>query len=104
MTALKQKKELGPYMKKAMPFAQMVKARAATMGESALSSQPTVDEIAVLEANTAYLASTLGLEGGVEAEAVVDVDKEEIMPQQPRIFYRAVVSMQNRKFPQDVLK
>lgn len=79
-------------MKKAMPFAQMVKARAATIGESALSSKPAVDEVAVLEANTAYLASTLALEGGVEVEAVEDVDKEEILPQQPRILFRAAVS------------
>lgn len=54
-------KSMGKLAKKAMPFVQLVRDRFDARGVHALQADLEVDECDVLQANLAYLISTLGL-------------------------------------------
>jgi len=55
------KAELKKYMKRVMPFVQLVKEKMETVGLSALNLTLDFDEFHVLETNKEYLKNTLGV-------------------------------------------
>lgn len=61
-SALGKKDSLKKYMKRAMPFAQMVKEKLIKVGDSAFNIKLDFDEKRVLEVNRTYLENTLDLE------------------------------------------
>ncbi|XP_060871804.1 leucine--tRNA ligase, cytoplasmic [Metopolophium dirhodum] len=61
-SALGKKESLKKYMKRAMPFAQMVKEKLIKVGDSAFNVKLDFDEKSVLEVNRSYLENTLDLE------------------------------------------
>ncbi|XP_060837140.1 leucine--tRNA ligase, cytoplasmic [Rhopalosiphum padi] len=61
-SALGKKDSLKKYMKRAMPFAQMVKEKLIKVGDSAFNVKLDFDEKRVLEVNRTYLENTLDLE------------------------------------------
>ncbi|KAL5242259.1 hypothetical protein ACI65C_009669 [Semiaphis heraclei] len=61
-SALGKKETLKKYMKRAMPFAQMVKEKLIKVGDSAFNVKLDFDEKSVLEVNRSYLENTLDLE------------------------------------------
>ncbi|XP_022164440.1 leucine--tRNA ligase, cytoplasmic [Myzus persicae] len=61
-SALGKKESLKKYMKRAMPFAQMVKEKLIKVGDSAFNVKLDFDEKRVLEVNRSYLENTLDLE------------------------------------------
>lgn len=58
-SALGKKESLKKYMKRAMPFAQMVKEKLIKVGDSAFNVKLDFDENSVLEVNRSYLENTL---------------------------------------------
>jgi len=58
-SALGKKESLKKYMKRAMPFAQMVKEKLIKVGDSAFNVKLDFDEKSVLEVNRSYLENTL---------------------------------------------
>jgi len=58
-SALGKKESLKKYMKRAMPFAQMVKEKLIKIGDSAFNIKLDFDEKHVLEVNKFYLENTL---------------------------------------------
>jgi hypothetical protein len=58
-SALGKKDSLKKYMKRAMPFAQMVKEKLIKVGDSAFNVKLDFDEKRVLEVNRTYLENTL---------------------------------------------
>ncbi|KAK7079178.1 hypothetical protein SK128_001482 [Halocaridina rubra] len=84
--ALGSNSDLKKYMKKAMPFAQAVRERMNTMGESALRNTLDFDERGILEENIDFLRGTLDLEG-VETKWTEDCEsertQEEVVPGEP---------------------
>lgn len=58
-SALAKKESLKKYMKRAMPFAQMVKEKLIKIGDSAFNVKLDFDEKGVLEVNRSYLENTL---------------------------------------------
>jgi len=58
-SALGKKDSLKKYMKRAMPFAQMVKEKLIKVGDSAFNIKLDFDEKRVLEVNKTYLENTL---------------------------------------------
>lgn len=58
-SALGKKDSLKKYMKRAMPFAQMVKEKLIKVGDSAFNIKLDFDEKCVLEVNRTYLENTL---------------------------------------------
>ncbi|XP_013388845.1 leucine--tRNA ligase, cytoplasmic isoform X1 [Lingula anatina] len=84
------KPELKKYMKKVMPFVQLVKEGVAQKGVEAMNLTLDFDEKAVLEANLTYLVSTLELEGlevKFSTEASENKIKEENCPGKPFLVY-----------------
>ena len=51
------------YMKKVMPYVQMVKERYELIGERALSLTSPFDEMKILKENSDYITGTLELQG-----------------------------------------
>lgn len=58
-SALGKKESLKKYMKRSMPFAQMVKEKLIKVGDSAFNVKLDFDEKSVLEVNKSYLENTL---------------------------------------------
>lgn len=58
-SALGKKESLKKYMKRVMPFAQMVKEKFIKIGDSAFNIKLDFDEKHVLELNKCYLENTL---------------------------------------------
>lgn len=78
--------DLKKYMKKVMPFAQLVREKMQTMGEKALMNTLDFDERCILEQNLPYLKDNLELEG-LEIKWTDQSDndriKEEVVPGEP---------------------
>ena len=60
---MKTEPEVKKYMKKVMPYIQMVKERFETIGVRALDLVSPFDEMKILNENAEYLAQTLQLDG-----------------------------------------
>lgn len=60
-SALGKKEFLKKYMKRAMPFAQMIKEKLLKVGDSAFNIKLDFDEKHVLELNKSYLENTLNV-------------------------------------------
>jgi leucyl-tRNA synthetase len=91
--ALAKLAELKKYMKKVMPFAELRKRMYVEHGKQALSQTSLVDELDVLQANSTYLQSTLGIERlSVKASDESDDARvlEECAPGEPIIVFQIV--------------
>ncbi|XP_012229302.1 leucine--tRNA ligase, cytoplasmic [Linepithema humile] len=84
-TELGSKTELKKYMKRVMPFVQLVKEKMEVIGLSALNLTLDFDEKTVLEGNKNYLKSTLGLDDIVikYTDEAPEKTKEECCPGVP---------------------
>ncbi|GFS17470.1 leucine--tRNA ligase [Elysia marginata] len=85
----KDKPELKKYMKKLMPFVQVVKENVEKLGLKALALTSEIDEVGVLNTYSVYLASTLELED-VTVKTADDADdkvKEDCCPGKPFITF-----------------
>lgn len=85
----KDKPELKKYMKKLMPFVQVVKENVEKLGIKALALTSEIDEMEVLKIYSVYLASTLELED-VTVKTADDADdkvKEDCCPGKPFITF-----------------
>ncbi|KAG8195905.1 hypothetical protein JTE90_001140 [Oedothorax gibbosus] len=87
--------DLKKYMKKVMPFAQVMKEKATTLGISALNLFLDFDEMTILKQNTEYLLSTLDLEEICCKYAEDSQDKalEDCCPGEPIIVYSTAPSV-----------
>ncbi|XP_064636547.1 leucine--tRNA ligase, cytoplasmic-like isoform X2 [Lineus longissimus] len=87
--------DLKKYMKKVMPFVQMVRANLEKKGVKALDTTMEYDEKMILEECMEYLRSTLNLEGlDVKySDEGTDKIKEECCPGQPFIEFRSEPSV-----------
>ncbi|RUS86732.1 hypothetical protein EGW08_005522 [Elysia chlorotica] len=85
----KDKAELKKYMKKLMPFVQVVKENVEKLGLKALALTSEIDEMSVLNTYSVYLASTLELENVVvkTADSADDKVKEDCCPGKPFITF-----------------
>ncbi|XP_025412674.1 leucine--tRNA ligase, cytoplasmic isoform X2 [Sipha flava] len=90
-SALGKKEFLKKYMKRAMPFAQMIKEKLLKVGDSAFNIKLDFDEKHVLELNKSYLENTLNLEHleikySDDSEAPENI-RNECCPGQPYITF-----------------
>ncbi|KAF8792340.1 leucine--tRNA ligase, cytoplasmic-like [Argiope bruennichi] len=87
--------ELKKYMKKVMPFAQVMKEKTKSLGISALNLFLDFDEMAVLKENKEYLLSTLDLEELLFKYTDESDDKtlEDCCPGEPIIVYSTAPSV-----------
>ncbi|KRT82169.1 tRNA synthetase, partial [Oryctes borbonicus] len=87
------KKELKNYMKKVMPFAQMVREKSEQIGSKAFAVSLEFNEAEVLSNNNVYLANTLDLEEVVvrttDEEGATEKIKE-CCPGQPHIVFDTI--------------
>ncbi|EGI71121.1 PREDICTED: leucine--tRNA ligase, cytoplasmic [Acromyrmex echinatior] len=81
------KAELKKYMKRVMPFVQLVKEKMETVGLSALNLTLDFDEFHVLETNKEYLKNTLGIHDIVikYTDEATEKTREECCPGAPYI-------------------
>ncbi|XP_018341238.1 PREDICTED: leucine--tRNA ligase, cytoplasmic [Trachymyrmex septentrionalis] len=81
------KAELKKYMKRVMPFVQLVKEKMETVGLSALNLTLDFDEFHVLETNKQYLKNTLGIHDIVikYTDEATEKTREECCPGAPYI-------------------
>merc|ERR1712227_546764 len=88
---MKNEPEVKKYMKKVMPYIQMVKERYEQIGSRAIDLQSPFDEMNVLNENIGYVTSTLELDG-VEVKYSTEGDnviQENTYPGHPTYnFYR----------------
>lgn len=79
------KAELKKYMKRVMPFVQLVKEKVETVGLSALNLTLDFNEFDVLENNKEYLQSTLGLDDIIikYTDEALEKTREECCPGAP---------------------
>ncbi|XP_005104027.1 leucine--tRNA ligase, cytoplasmic [Aplysia californica] len=92
----KDKAELKKYMKKLMPFVQVVKENVAKLGLKALALTSEIDEQEILKLSLPYLMNTLEVEG-IEIKSSDDADekvKEDCCPSQPFITFKTEPSVQ----------
>ncbi|MCL4121792.1 UNVERIFIED_CONTAM: hypothetical protein GTU68_057055 [Idotea baltica] len=85
-TVLSSNPDLKKYMKKVMPFAQLVREKMTENGEKALRNTVNFDERAILQENITYLKGNLDLEGlqiKYTDESDNDRIKEEVVPGEP---------------------
>lgn len=92
----KDKPELKKYMKKLMPFVQLVKENVQNHGLKALALTSEIDEMKILEMSLPYLINTLDLEGikVMSSENADDKVKEDCCPGQPFITFMNEPSVQ----------
>lgn len=90
-SALGKKESLKKYMKRAMPFAQMIKEKFIKIGDSAFNIKLDFDEKHVLEVNKTYLENTLDLEyleiKYSDGDEVPENIRNECCPGQPYITF-----------------
>ncbi|XP_071570037.1 leucine--tRNA ligase, cytoplasmic [Temnothorax nylanderi] len=96
-TAFAGKAELKKYMKRVMPFVQLVKEKMETVGLSALNLTLDFNEFDVLENNKEYLKNTLGLHDIVikYTDEAPEKTREECCPGAPymNFFAKPIVSI-----------
>ncbi|KAL6254270.1 hypothetical protein P5V15_014885 [Pogonomyrmex californicus] len=96
-TAFANKAELKKYMKRVMPFVQLVREKMETIGLNALNLTLDFNEFNVLEDNKEYLKSTLGLHDIIikYTDEAPEKTKEECCPGAPYInfFIKPVISV-----------
>ncbi|XP_042206622.1 leucine--tRNA ligase, cytoplasmic-like [Homarus americanus] len=88
--ALGSNPSLKKYMKKVMPFAQAVRERLNTVGETALKDTVDFNERSILEENIDYLRGTLDLEGLQMCwteECDNERTQEEVVPGEPYLTF-----------------
>ncbi|XP_022705875.1 leucine--tRNA ligase, cytoplasmic-like isoform X2 [Varroa jacobsoni] len=91
---LKDKPELKKYMKKVMPFAQMVREKVDKLGIKALQLTVDFNEVDILKENLAYLVSTLDVVSlNIDYnDTVEDKIKEECCPGVPFVVFQELRS------------
>jgi leucyl-tRNA synthetase len=91
----KDKAELKKYMKKLMPFVQVVKENVEKQGLKAMALTSDIDEMEILNTSLPYLVNTLEMEG-IEVKSSDTADdkvKEDCCPGQPFISFKTEPSV-----------